>query len=304
MRLRNWEGPADKLAMQHLARRMWPRGRHPGGLGWEVAISQLPESLVLAEQDDRLVGWAGIRQGELALHADASYPEAARELADWAAKSHGPDGPQELSVPVNDGASAVIEAVLAAGFVPKPDTGPWRSMFLDCAARRPVVLPDGWQVRPVRDDELAERVEVHRAAWRPFTRPWPGAVPDWVTPEGTSRFTAADYDRVRETWLYDQSLDLVVEAPDGSLAGCCIVWLDPELGVAEIEPLGVVPEHRRKGLAGALCLTAAALVAERAGAQMFIDTGPDPDYPAPGAAYAAAGFTAVARETWYHRPSS
>jgi GNAT superfamily N-acetyltransferase len=101
--------------------------------------------------------------------------------------------------------------------------------------------------------------------------------------------------------LYEQDLDLVVEAPDGTLAACCIAWWDPAAGCAEIEPLGVAPDHRRRGLATAMCKEVAARVAALGGNQVFINTGPRPDYPAPAATYLAAGFEVVGRGHIYHR---
>ncbi|MGC2174407.1 MAG: GNAT family N-acetyltransferase [Acidimicrobiales bacterium] len=86
-----------------------------------------------------------------------------------------------------------------------------------------------------------------------------------------------------------------MEASDGSLAACCIVWWDPAIGVAEIEPLGVVPAHRRLGLAGALCAEAGARVAARGGRTVFINSSPDPAYPTPNATYAAIGFELIER---------
>ncbi|MGH9106102.1 MAG: GNAT family N-acetyltransferase [Acidimicrobiales bacterium] len=112
------------------------------------------------------------------------------------------------------------------------------------------------------------------------------------------------YDHVRSTWLYDPSLDLVVQAPDASLAACCIVWWDPAIGVAEIEPLGVVPAHRRLGLAGALCIEAAAQVGARGGHTVYINSSPDPAYPAPNATYAAVGFELVERGRAFRRKVS
>ena len=134
------------------------------------------------------------------------------------------------------------------------------------------------------------RVEVHRAAWRPASLPYPAQHRPTVDSDATSTFTLPAYEAVQETWLYDPELDLVVVAPDGSLAGCCLAWYDATTGVAEIEPLGVVPEHRGRGLAGMLCLEAAERLRRTGGRAMFINTGPRLRYPAPGRAYARAGF--------------
>jgi GNAT superfamily N-acetyltransferase len=298
MRLRDWEGPADTKAMQRLASRLWPRGPHAGGLGWTAATGQLPAAVKVAE-DGGVAGWAGLADGELDLQADPARPEAALALLEWAVQTADT---AELKVAVYDGDETVRSAVSQAGFSLDPDAKPVTGMFRDAGPEVPA-LPTGYRVRSVRAGELAARVEVHRAAWRPATLPWPGAVPAEVTPDATSRITAAIHEEVRRAWLYAESRDMVVEAPDGSLAGCCIVWWDPAVKCAEIEPLGVVPEHRRKGLAGAMCLAVAAKVASLGGERVFINVGPRSEYPAPAAAYLSAGFSVVSRGRMYQGQS-
>ena len=171
---------------------------------------------------------------------------------------------------------------------------------LDGSAER-AGLPDGYLVRSVRAREQDARVEVHRRAWRPATLPWPGDPPPSVTEETTSRFTAALYAQVQATWLYDPAFDLVVEAPDGSLAACCIAWWDPATRSAEIEPVGVVPEHRRRGLASAMCWQVIEQVRAAGGRQVYINISPNPAYPAPAQTYLAAGFDFVVRGQLHHR---
>jgi GNAT superfamily N-acetyltransferase len=123
-----------------------------------------------------------------------------------------------------------------------------------------------------------------------------------VDPAAESSFTVTAYEAVRGAWLYDRSLDLVAVADDdGHLAACCIAWFDPATRVCEIEPLGVVPEDRRRGLAIALCLEVAALVAARGGTTVYINAQPEPGYVASTSAYSAAGFELVERATTYAR---
>jgi GNAT superfamily N-acetyltransferase len=175
-------------------------------------------------------------------------------------------------------------------------------MLLDVAAVRgdPRRRVDGYTIRSVSADETDARVEVHRAAWKPSSIPFIDGRP--IDPAAESSFTAAAYESVRGAWLYDRSLDLVAVADDGRFAACCIAWFDPAIGVCEIEPLGVVPEHRRRGLAIALCLEVAALVDERGGTTVFINTQPEPGYVASSSAYLAAGFELVERATTYAVP--
>jgi GNAT superfamily N-acetyltransferase len=299
MRLRPWNEPADTLAVQQLASRLWPAGPHPGGLGWSAATGQLPAEVIIAADGETVTGWAGVTGATADLQADPASPRTAQLLIEWAvSRAAGP----ELRLTVGAGNEAARRAVARAGFSPDPAAAPVTGMFRRAGGAGPGGrLTGGYRIRSVRPDELDARVQVHRAAWRPLTLPWPGEAPAGVTAATTSRVTRAMHERVRGTWLYDESRDLVAEAPDGTLAGCCIVWWDPATRCAEIEPLGVVPWHRRKGLAGALCLDAAARVAELGGTDVFINTGPDPAYPAPATAYLAAGFEVVIRGRVYRR---
>jgi GNAT superfamily N-acetyltransferase len=298
MELRPYGGPADALALQKLASRWWPRCWHPGGTGWETAIEQQPSPMMLATTADGAVaGWAGLLGRQIVLQADPAQPEVAGALADWAVTAAGPG---DLTVGVFAGDETAAAAVAAAGFTPQTPEVPLLGLFRKARAEDPV-LPPGYRARSVKDGEEAARVEAHRAAWRPIEMPWPGEIPTYATPEATSRFTMANYVQVRRTWLYDQSRDLLIEAPDGSLAACCIVWWDPATGSSEIEPLGVLPAHRRRGLATALCAAAGSLTAALSGEQIYINTYPLPDYPAPAQTYLAAGFDLVRRGEYLRR---
>jgi mycothiol synthase len=53
---------------------------------------------------------------------------------------------------------------------------------------------------------------------------------------------------------YDQDLDLVAVAPETRFGAYCICWMDPANGVGEFEPVGTLPELRRRGLARAVVL--------------------------------------------------
>jgi GNAT superfamily N-acetyltransferase len=56
-----------------------------------------------------------------------------------------------------------------------------------------------------------------------------------------------------EAEFYNDELDLVVEAPDGSFAAFVTVRIDPETRMAELEPVGTHPDHRGLGLGKAVC---------------------------------------------------
>lgn len=286
----------DIRAVQELASRLWPRSWHPGGLGWALARGQLADQVVLIDGANGPVAWVarGTHEpGDVLALADPTVPGAADAVASWLRDTATPP-PRTVEVSPRD--EVMLVALRHAGFqlLPgRPVIGMRRS------ATSSAVDADGYGVRAVEPEETSVRVEVHRAAWRPASLPYAPHHRRTVDPAATSSFTQEAYDAVRQTWLYDPALDLVVEAPDGSLVACCIAWFDPASGVAEIEPLGVVPEHRDRGLAGILCLAVAARVADLGGHEVFINTGPRPDYPAPARAYAKVGFETFNRAHSY-----
>lgn len=58
--------------------------------------------------------------------------------------------------------------------------------------------------------------------------------------------------RLAQCSLYDPSLDLSAEAPDGTVAGYALFWLDHITGVGMLEPMRVEDPYQRLGLARAL----------------------------------------------------
>lgn len=96
-------------------------------------------------------------------------------------------------------------------------------------------MPPGYIVRYLRgEEELDERVAAHQAGWE------------------SRRMLQVNYRRLMAMPGYRAELDIVVEAPDGSLVASCNCWLDEASKTGLFEPLSVAPEHRRKGLGRAL----------------------------------------------------
>ena len=125
-------------------------------------------------------------------------------------------------------------ALARHGFV-RPDRGFHQNA---CTVTKPPAqapLPDGFRLRTVEPEDLAERVAVHREVWAP------------------SRVTELSYANVMASWPYRRSLDCVVEAPDGRFAAYVLVWPDDENRVGLFEPVGTREEFRRRGLGAAVC---------------------------------------------------
>lgn len=140
----------------------------------------------------------------------------------------------------------------------------------------PSLLPEGFKIRPVAGkEEYPARVELHRQIFEP------------------SRFTGTKYRAVRATPTYRADLDLVVVAPDGTLAACCIVWFDEANRIGEFEPVGCAPQFRRMGLTRALLLEGLRRLRRLGGrtGHLFADTGEEPAMKL----YTSTGFREVDR---------
>lgn len=145
-------------------------------------------------------------------------------------------------------------------------------------------LPAGFRCRTVTADDIPERVLIHREIWSRPDRP--------------SRVTESSFAQVRAEWPYRESLDCVVEAPDGRFAAYCLCWPDDENQVGEFEPVGVREEFRRRGLGGAVCHFALRRLHEEGGRQAIV-------YCATKSAcalYASLGFRMHASLVEYARP--
>jgi ribosomal protein S18 acetylase RimI-like enzyme len=89
------------------------------------------------------------------------------------------------------------------------------------------------------------------------------------------------YQELQKAPDYHQEQDLYVVAPDGEFVSFCILWWDERNRMGILEPVGTVPEHRRRGLARAVVSEAirqaAALGAEKvvvgAGLEFYLALG-------------------------------
>ena len=92
---------------------------------------------------------------------------------------------------------------------------------------------------------------------------------------------------------YRTDLDWVaVDEDDGRMVASTLVWLDVATGVALVEPVGCLPEHRGRGLAGMTSLAALAAAARAGATTALVCPRGDDDHPRPGSGVPAAGLRA------------
>ncbi|HNE68035.1 MAG TPA: GNAT family N-acetyltransferase [Anaerolineales bacterium] len=106
-------------------------------------------------------------------------------------------------------------------------------------------LPHGFSIRAVKGTEEAEAVaSTHRSAF------------------GTEYMTTENRLIIMNSSEYDPSLDLVVIAPDGSIAAYCTCSVNAN-GEGYTDPVATHPRYQRLGLAKALLLKGMQLLKER-----------------------------------------
>jgi len=106
-------------------------------------------------------------------------------------------------------------------------------------------LPRGFQIRSVKGVEEAEAIaSTHRAAF------------------GTDYMTTENRLVIMNTSEYDPSLDLVVVAPDGTIAAYCTCSAE-QSGQGYTDPLATHPNYQRMGLAKALLIQGMKMLKQR-----------------------------------------
>jgi ribosomal protein S18 acetylase RimI-like enzyme len=251
--------------MQSLQQELWqaagPRVlTHVGDLAWWVHRTPVARRLWL--EGDRCVAWAWIDRGTALVHD--VHPEFRagplhEEVLDWFEAEAEP-GANGLQAWAMDGDDVAFGLLARRGFE-RPARASSYEYYVRALSDLPEVPPlrDGFRLRAVHGDEdMHERVEVHRATWEP------------------SRVTEESYRNVMRAWPYRGDLDCVVEAPDGRFAAYALAWYDDANRVGELEPVGTYPDFRRLGLGAAVCRYAFSRLRDAGAEQVIVYSESEP----------------------------
>ncbi len=194
--------------------RVWSIGGTTAGWGWITPPASL-DWFVRAglAADHELAIRREILAWHLEMSARAERPPEGLVAEVWAA-----DGWRESAALAELGWTATDVAL----------TQYLQSLDIDLDPPR---VPDGYVLRALRGPEdIPARVEVHRAAFAP------------------SRMTIEKYAILADQDHYAFDRDIVLEADDGTFAAFAMCWVDPRGSIGEFEPVGVHPDHQRRGL--------------------------------------------------------
>lgn len=240
----------------------------------------------------RLVAWVVLQFPwhclDFEIRPDARSETLETSILTWAvdrlkveAADRGAPLPFYASARISD--TMRVTALQRAGFA--PDGWDYVRMVRPIDNRIPeTATPEGFHIRPLAGEaDIEAYVATHRAAF------------------DSANMTVEWRRATLNHPLYSSDLDLVAVAPDGTLAAFCVSWImQPlmalgEAKVAQIEPLGVLPEYQRHGLGRALLLEA--LRRARAVGATWMEVDAESYNEASVAAYESVGF-----RPQYHAP--
>lgn len=173
------------------------------------------------------------------LQVDPDYGFVEREMLEWI-EAHfrevkkGRAAKEKLGVHVLEGNSRREALLTELGFQKDEVSGFLRLRHVD----QPIpenTCPEGYEIRTIRRsdyDQLAAMVRL-------------------VFGHGES-FNAEVYESITRCSFYVQDLDLVAVARDGTFVSFCTFRVDPLSRITNLEPIGMHPDHRRRGLGKAL----------------------------------------------------
>ena len=182
-----------------------------------------------------------IAHDEARLHVHPKYrsralEEEMLEIAEEHLSDVTADGRRVLYLPLFEGDDLRRELLVLRGYEQLEGWGHhWRR---DLEASIPnIAVPEGYRIRSM--GELDEHPKRSWASWRAFHTDEPGENydGDWSW-----------YQNIQSAPLYRRDLDIVAEAPDGSIASFCTISYDDTTRSAVCVLVGTAAEHWQRGL--------------------------------------------------------
>jgi predicted N-acetyltransferase YhbS len=237
----------------------------------------------LFHRDDEVVAWAWAESDDwMEVCVDPNALDAGDAAIAWFVGRAGNQAVRTMALDTEEHLIALLDM---AGFVVEEDTPWFTHHFLDLAAL-PTIEVEGYRLRTVEPGEAAARAACHRDAW-----------------SATSKVSTGAYERLMRTRPYRHDLDWVAVDGTGRMVASVCVWLDDHTGVALVEPVGCVPEHRGRGLAGAVSAAALAAAREAGATTGMVCPRGDDGYPVPLRVYQRIGFEPGPRTITMVRPA-
>jgi len=211
---------------------------------FEFTIEQWSETIGTWENEEgeivSLVLNEAVGRGETFFQINPTYKDSIpfEEMFDFAEKNLQTEheGYMILRPRIREGDSQLEEIARDKGYVKREDAKETTSIItLDRDFSYPD-LPECYVIKSMADDDkVAKRTEA-------FAR----AFGNWGTKDEVQ---PSSYLALQKAPDYRKDLDVYIESPDGEIVSFCLIWFDEKNKIGILEPVGTVPDHRRKGLA-------------------------------------------------------
>ncbi len=252
-----------------------------------LASEEIRANTRLWFDDGQPVGWAYVDEfNNLRWELDSNYEEALGvEIVKWGEscirKKLANGETSTLDASCREDYAERITFLKQHGFHQTEDI----SVHMTCPLSEPIPepeLPQGFVIRPIKGVEEAEAVaSTHRAAF------------------GTEYMTTENRLAIMNTSEYDPSLDLLVIAPDGTVAAYCTCSVNDQAKVGLTDPVAAHPNYQRMGLARALLLKGMQLLKERGMVSAHLGT--SGDNIAMQKTAESVGFTVEYKTIWFSK---
>jgi len=220
---------------------------------WVNEAGEIIAVVNIEHADKSHSGW-----GEAFLQRHPEYNFIVPELLSYAEEHLRDHERNRVYIPIYDYDEALILAVKERGYQRHEKYTLWDSVYRVDGEIPVPNLPKGYRIRSMADK--GSDIDYRRKAFGlAFNHPEPKDWPSHISYEGLQ--AASDY---------RPDLDIYVSAPDGEYVAFCLAWWDEVNRFACLEPVGTVPEHRRKGFARAAVLEAIYRVGKLGAERIFV----------------------------------
>jgi predicted N-acetyltransferase YhbS len=241
----NWGIERWNYARYFVAPMLGASGLDDGNIEGELRAIALWESLVRLWEDDRgdIVGATCIEHpdpshrgyGEIFVQRHPDHIELLEEMVAFGEVHYVHPEKRRVFVWAYDDDSDLLDVLTRRGYERQDDPVSHHLEYTFGDLGR-LALPSGYRLISMADEnDIDRRREIFG---RGFNHEDPSEWP-----------SAYAYRELQKAPDYHLDHDLVIVAPDGTYAACCIVWHDAPNHVGHLEPLGTHPKYRRMGLA-------------------------------------------------------
>jgi predicted N-acetyltransferase YhbS len=232
-----------RTAAQHFALTVPPLNCTIGDLDWWCATTNDPATLSNArlwfDEPGALIAFVWPRANHVEVMIRPNHRRLEETIltqaeAEYRQQPAEGDEPRRLQYWSNEGDHERSVLLQAHGYTRTDEYLTFHTYPLtESLPARPV--PAGYTIRHVQGEaDLEPRVAAHRSAFHP------------------SRMTVEKHRAVMASPTYRPELNLMVVAPNGTVAACTIVWFDDVNRMGIFEPVACHQDYQRRGLAGAV----------------------------------------------------